>query len=755
MRAILASAARQIVRHPLSSAISIAIVGFAVLTATIGYAVMHSVLLRPLPFSEPDRLAVMRPSLEIHRRLRTDDLNEEKIRADESPLILQSSYVRLGSLTEQQGAAVGRPEIIHYEVSDTFFTVFGVSPLLGRVLTESDAQAEPRAAVLGYQLWRNTFGGNEKVVGTVVDLESTRLLIVGVMRPTFAFPVGANLWTAVAKVPAYPPSFVKLREGATLPQLAAAFPRLDVYSVERLVRPTASNDVIFLFGAGILVFAVACVQLLFLNVARAVATAPQIWVRKALGATQSRLVGDLAAHALLVSGAGVAAAWVLIPSSLDVVGRLLPATLTRGQYLAADWRAFAFSAALALAVAAASVWVALRLAQRVTLGHQLGGVLGHSHTRRFTRTLLVAQLAATTTLLFLCALTIQSMVRISNADLGIDADQVLLARLPAASTAAGRRVNFDEVEREMRAVPNVSDVARGATFPLARGALRGTAALPGVTAFERITVRVNYVTPAFFRTLGMRIVRGESFSDPSDTKVAVINEAFAAHLAPHGDVLGELVQVTAFRGRVIGIASNAVDNTPEIRPDPQIYLIDAGGLGRALFVRTSGNAVTAAALVRKRLSEMLQTEDVSVELFREYAKVAIAPHTTRSLLVSSLAIVGLLMSTMGVAAAMALNVRQQQKEIGLRLALGADRRVVRRRILAHALRTSLLGISGGLAIGVAAALAIQNVFFSVSPINPPAAILVALLVALVALLAAAIPATRAANVDPSAALRQP
>lgn len=750
---LLLAALRSSIRRPAKTIAATFVVAAAVATATTGYAVIDALLLRPLPFKSPHELAVMSQPLEIHRRLRTEDVRRERERADASPLIAGRAFLRSGALSDQQGPAAGETELVHYEISDDFFSILGVTPFLGRTPTRDDTGSNPIPAVVSYSLWRDQLGGDREIIGRVVELNSARVLVLGVMRPHVVFPVGANIWSAVQRAPQQQPSFVRLKPGITVADLANAFPRLDIYPIERLVRPTHSAGLVLVFVGAIVALVIAIAQLAFLNISSTVAAAPQMWTRMALGATPGRLRLDLGAQAVLITAAGTAAAWAVVPFAIRIMGSALPREILRGQELVADGRVFAFSASLAFMVALASMFVGHRLIQRVTMTAMQPGVLGHSQTRRMSRSILLAQIACTTVLLYLCGLSVRSFSHVAAVDLGIDADTVLLARLPFAGRTV-RPGDLDEIERSLAAVPGVASVARSATFPLARGALRGTAVLPGRAEFLPTTVRINYVTPAFFRTLGMRVLSGEGIEDSANTRSAVVNETLARQLALHGGVVGQLIQVTAVRARIVGVVEDVVDNAPDVRSDPHVYVLDAGPLGRTFLIRASGDLAELMPRVRAAFERVPGAQAASVAPFSDYARIATAGYRSRAVVLTSFAIMGTVLSVLGVVASLALAMRQRTREIGLRIALGADSGNIRREVLVGTLATVSAGAALGVVLGALIGSGLRSVLFEMAPIDIGVAATAMAAVTAIAAIAAWFPAGRAARTDPAVALRR-
>lgn len=752
------SALRRLARQPLYAATHVGLIALALLIATATASLVDSLLLRPLPFHRPSELAAMGNPSTIDGRLTPAELDIETARVATSPLIVQRATVRWGFMTELQGPAPGQIDLVHYEVSDDFWNLLGVRPHAGRLFAGAEASGDVPPAILGDALWRVHFEGRQVSLGDVVVVNGFKVRLVGVMPRDFAFPVGANIWTPLKTVPRRPPSFVRIRPGASIAQLAAEFPRLDVYAIDRLVRPEGRIGLFLIGVASLLVLVIAVVQVASVCLSNAVAQSTQIWIRKALGASDRRLVMERLQEALWVTATATGVAWLMLPGVLHALEVTLPREVTRGQVLMADARIFLMSALCALGVVITIAVLARHLAGCVKVSGAQATVIGLRQTRRITGRILVVQFACTAALVYLCGMGLQTFRNVSSADLGFDPNPLLIARvsaMPSAALGAFEGV-ADRIQARLVADESVSGLARASTFPFAAGAFTGTALLPQVPAFEPMTARVTFASIDYFRVLGARFVEGKGFPDRYDSRAVVINETLARYLRQRGPVLGQFLQVTSFRGPVLGVVADIVDRSPDVPREPHAYFMDPGWAAQTFIVRVAaGSTVTAIA---SRVADVVKQEsgvaDVSVAPMRDYARRATAPQQTRLLILLGLSVAGVGLAGTGVMASLLMTVRQRRQEIGLLFALGADVGDVRRIITRACARAATAGTVCGLLVAGGLAHLLRSIFFGVAPISIFSIGFTLVALVAVAVIAAIGPVTVAARIAPGQALRR-
>jgi putative ABC transport system permease protein len=747
---------REVRREPIVAAAVVCIVGVA--TASMGafFAVADGLVFRPLSFVRADELVAVRAPFEIKRRLTAVDVRFERDRMLEDPLIAGRAWAQEAPFIDELNAET--EGIRPYQVSSDFFSFLGAQPVLGQWLHARDAGARPAAAVIGHALWTARFGEDPTIIGRIVTLQGQSYRIAGVMPPTFEFPHGANVWSLIETMPNRMPDYVRLSGGVTLGQLAARYPRLDLMPIDDVARPYSSTSLTLLFGATILLVVIAWIQVVSLVFVRTTVRAREIGIRLALGATPGRLRSQFLAEGLCLAAAGVALAWLVVPALTSSILQLLPPEMLRGQYVAADRRTLTFASVCAFVGTVVAVMAPRDLVSRThpmqTLRGDAIGWRVASNGR--TRTLLVfVQLATTAWLLYLAGMAVSSLERLSNVDIGFDANRVLsvtLGRPEPGKPAGDIQARVADLERELSADRRIEAASQALVRPLKPGSLAGTAKLPRQPAFEPITVRMNFIGRAYFRALGVPIVAGREF-EIDERDAAIVNETMARRLAAHGPVLGQFVQVTANRGRVVGIVADTVDERPDKPTDPQVFFPNRFPIGGHVLVRVSGPPEEVLPAVVSIAQRTWTIGETHVSLMREEYERATVAYRGRAVLLVWLALVALCLSIVGLIGAIAAVVRERHVELAVRLAVGARPRVVTALILRWAL--TLVGsaaITGSLA-GVAAARWAQTLFFGVRPLDPVPVIGTALALGACALLAAWLPALHASRIDPSVTLK--
>ena len=374
-------------------------------------------------------------------------------------------------------------------------------------------------------------------------------------------------------------------------------------------------------------------------------------------------------------------------------------------------------------------------------------------------------------------LAFQSFARVTAVDLGFVPDQVMAISLPTLTdfslarggptsesspsqpTFASRQQRVMETLDAIGRTPGVAAVAAATTYPLTTGALFGAVKVRTPSEVRSVPARMNYVTPQFFRTRGMRIIEGEGFQGRpvagARTTMAVVNETLARTLRTYGPVIGTSIGTNLFPARIVGIVHDCVDDRPDLPTDPQVYLPSDGNFAMKLLVRTAGDSGSMAPKIQTVLKRIWGTAaDRRVVNLEDEMTRATAAYRARTILLGLLALMGLPMALVGLIGSLTYAVRQRTREIGIRIALGAEPRWIRHRVVAQALGCVAAGLLVGLAGGVAAGRWGSSLLFGVQPLDITTIASVALLLATTAWLAAFLPGLRAARVDPAVALRE-
>ncbi|HEU4628648.1 MAG TPA: ABC transporter permease [Gemmatimonadaceae bacterium] len=819
-------AARSFRRAPGFTAAAVAALALGIGANTAVFAVVHAVVLAPLPYAEPERLV----------RLWERNLEQHVEHGPVSP----GTFVELRarSHTLQRLALFGERDMIFSEdgetwqshaaaVSPALFDLLGVRPVLGRALPPEGDRGAPDGRqdemVIGYGLWQRRFGGDPAVVGRTVRMdERWSYTIVGVMPPGFAFPVGTELWVpltygpTVSPVerqfryygmvgqlrPGYTPAQAAQESAAIAARLGAEFPASNAgWSValaplDRSIVGATRPTLLVLLGLAGCVLLIACGNVATLAVARAAARQHETAVRVALGAGRQRLLRQWAAEGLLLALLGGAAGVVVGYWSGRLLLALAPADLPRLEEVAFGGPVLLFALALTGATALmVGLAPALRARRTTPLAAMRGGRTdaGGTGGARPRAWLLGAQVALTMVLTVAAALLLRSFERLQAVDLGYRRHDVLAAevRVPIGRFRANpdrpwfeRAQYYDQLLTELGRLPGVRSVAGITTVPLTgeigSGSLWRTDApgahgrRPPTSAADQWTAAIQVVTPGYFATMGIPVLRGRGFTAddrftqrqltepgaPRPPGVAVVNEAFARRYWPDGDPVGQRVflfddQSYAAYRTIVGVVRDARVEAVAAPASPAVFLPFAQHPGRelSLVLRTDLPPARLVAPVTDRLRAFGAVTVVSVRPLDAVVAGTLARPRFTLLLVASFAALALLIASVGVSGGVGFLVARRTQEIGLRMALGAAPRRVLWLMLREGLRPVLLGLGIGAIGAVAVARAMRVLLYGVPPLDGASFAAAAAILLAAAVVAAVLPARRAAGVDPLRALR--
>ena len=777
----------------------------AVLTLALGnganaalFALVDTVVLRPLPFPQPDRLVSVRELFRGERSaLAPANIADYRVPALESLAAWHS--------VELDVSGTGRPETLFGQaVGADFFAVLGTGPVLGRAfLPEEDRDGGPKVVILSDGLWRSRFGADPAIVGRSVRLDRQPYQVVGVLPPGFVTPgaMGGPREASVLVPAAFPAELLanrgdhetdlvaRLRPGASLAeadaQLRAVSERLardhpDTNREFRAVAIPLDRDVtrdvrasmLLLLGAVGAVLAIACLNVANLQLVRALGRHRELAVCGALGAPRSRLVAGLLIESLLVAGLGGVAGLGLASFLLAGLKTLAPAGTPRLATAALDARVLA---AALVATVATGLFFGLAPALAATRTRAAAvlqvGARQHSSRRvmRWRGALVSGQVALALALLVCAALLMRSMARIGSVALGFETESVVAAqvKLPqeAYPDAARRLAFFEELERRLAARPGVAAVAFVNTLPL-RGGWRTGIQVEGrpVDPEHHDDADAQAVSRGYFRALGIPLLRGRGL-EQTDREgapyVALVNEEFARRFAYGGSVIGKRFR----RGpkapwvTVVGEVGSLRRDGPDADATSQIYLPAAQtGLYPVrlsdVALRGNGGAGALTSLLRAEVEALDAEQPISrVTTLDEALARGVAPRRFGLALLAGFALTALALTLVGIYGVAAYSVGQRIPELGVRVALGAERGRILGLVVRGVLSQVLIGVAAGLALAFAATRALQGLLFQVAPTDPATFAAVPLLLLAAAALAALGPALRATRVDPVTALR--
>ncbi|MGH9349751.1 MAG: ADOP family duplicated permease [Vicinamibacterales bacterium] len=782
----------------------------AVLTLTLGigattaiFSVVHAVVLRPLPFPEPDRVMVVgedwqgRPS-----SASVGNFVDWRTHAQ--------SFAALGAMqTFSFNLSDGdTPErVVGGRVTPTWFDVARIAPLHGRVFTpEEDVPGRDRVVVLSHRLWTRRFGNDPGIVGRDITLNMVNHTVLGVMPPAFDLTASSEeLWTPVAFTPEqmidhdnhYLEVMARLAPGASIDdaraELQLIYARMQAkYPGDQQVRAGVVEPfhrrmvgdyrqrLFVLLGAVGLVLVIACGNVANLLLARGGIRAREIALRAAIGAGRGRIVRQLLTETLvltLLGGIlGVALAWLAVPalvaSSPEGVPRLEQARVDTVVL------AFAIGASVFSALAAGLV-PAVRAASRDLRGtlHD-GGRTGTVGRDRIRSLLVAAEVGLAIILLVGAGLLVRSAVYLQKVDAGFDPRGVLTARLtlPAARYGDPTRVaqSFQEIVATLAETPGVRSAAASTMAPLTPGG-NGNGLLPEGKAFDMknvVQTRLGIVTLDYFRTLRMPLRRGRFFT-ADDRRgaplVMIVNESAARGLFPGDDPIGK--RVGCCEGSpddprwktIVGVVGDVRSLGPAAEARPEFFLpitqapdVAWDWIQRSMTIvmrSQTGDAAAAMSAARAAVRRLDPTLPLyQVRSMDERLQASLAQARFNTLLMLVLGGIGLVLSAIGVYGVIAYFVTQRQQEIGIRMALGARGADVVRMVVRQGLQPVALGLGLGVAGAYAASRVLASSVHGVTTTDPLTFAIVVALLAAVALAATTVPARRAVRVDPTRVL---
>ncbi len=793
----LSLAARRLRRSPGFTAAATATLALAIGANAALFALVDAVVLKPLPYPEAERLvAVVEHGGGGRSSIAPANIADYRVSALES--------LAAWHFTEMDLSEGGRPETLFaHAVGYEFFAVLGTGPTLGRAfLPEEDREGGAKVVILSDGLWRSRFGADPSVVGRTIRLDRLAYEVVGVLPPGFAPPAGMAGRAVSLYVPAAFPAellanrgdhetnlVARLRRGASLAEaqaeigavaerLARDHPdtnrevRAEVVRLDRDVTRDVRGSLLLLWACVAAVLAIACLNVANLQVVRALSRQREMAITNALGASRARLVTGLLVESLLLASLGGLLGLALAQGLLTALVSLAPAGTPRIADAALDLRVLGFSLAVSLATGVLFGLLPALTATRVQPAAVLQTGAREHGTRavlRWRGALLTGQVALALVLVLAATLVVRSMIRLQAMALGFETERVLAVRVKLPETrypdAASRLAFFEELERRIAARPGVEAVAFANNLPLRGGWGTGVqieGRPPGPRGGDDVDAQA--VSRGYFRTLGIPMLRGRGFEE-SDRQgapfVALVNEDYVRRFSPGANVLG-----TRFRRgerapwvSVVGVVGSLRRDGLDADLTPQIYL-PAAQTGiypvrlADVAVRGNGGAGALGALVRAEVLALDPEQPISrVMSLDEALARGVASRRFGLALLAGFAVVALVLTLVGIYGVASYSVGQRVPELGVRVALGADRGRILGLVVRGVLVQVALGVAVGLGLALLATRALGGLLFEVAPTDPATFAAVPVLVVLAAALAALGPALRATRIDPVAALR--
>jgi len=794
---------RQLTRNPGFAVSAVGVLALGIGASVAIFAFVDAVLIKPLPYRDPARLVGLFETTTLGPRYHLSYLDY---------LDWKSMNTSFSGLEAFDGGelplktANGVEAVEDAVISAGFLRLMGVAPVLGRDFhTGEDARAAAPVALLSYAAWQRRYGGQASVLGQTVLLDNVAYQIVGVLPRDFHFAGSdAEFW-----FPLRPGAqedrgshglsgIARLKDGVDLrtaqaemsgiaARLANQYPDADggrgatVELWTELVVGNLRPVLLLLMAGSLLLLGMACVNVASLLLVRSEKRRREIAVRGALGASRSRLVRQFMTEGLMLASLGTALGLALASGAMRLLGLLVPYSMLAGmpylRELGLNWHVLAYAAAVAILIAAIfALTPLLRLggsaaALRDGLAAD-GRTAAGTVWRHLGANLVVLELAAAMVLLTGAGLLAKSLYRLLHTDLGLEASHLAMVHIglpdtPEFAKDAGVAAVARRAIEETRRLPGVESVAVSHHLPVNNSVGGNTTFLvvgrpaPGSNASNEASQRA--VSTGFFSTLKTRLVRGRFFAATDDAAhplVVIVNQAFARRYFSGEDVIGKQIQFDSSLPPVsiVGVTEDMREAALDQEVPPTIYqpFEQAPDSGFFVIVRTTQAPETLVktleALMRGMAPGMMIYSAETME-DRIHNTQSASLHRASAALVGGFAVLALVLSAVGLYGVIAYSVSQRTREIGVRMALGAERGAVSRMVLREAGRLAVAGIAVGLACAVGAAMLMRGLLFGTAPWDATTLAAVAAVLGACTLLASYIPARRAASVNPVEALR--
>jgi putative ABC transport system permease protein len=792
-------AARRLLKSPGFTLAAVATLALGIGATTAIFSVVDAVLLRPLTYRDPSRLVLVWERFAARHQDRNvvnpANYFDWRDRA--------SSFTDLAAFTWTEQTFTGAdPQIVQGRaVTPNFFRTLGAAPELGRVFTSDEAApGGPNVIVLSDGLWRRRFGGDSGIIGRSVPVVGGNAIVLGVMPPAFhAMPWGAEQYWAPFRLDPndrvrhgrYAMVVGRLRPGVTAAQAQAQmdvitrsleqeYPDFDtgwdanVVSLTEQVVGSARGALLVVLGAVTLVLLIAVANVGNLMLVRAEARQQELALRTALGASRLRLVRQWLVESTLVSLAGGAAGVLLARWGVDLLVATAPPGVPRLAEIAVDPRILGVAAVVSCTVGiVAGLPAALGVTARglaAGLRSGSGRTTADRPTRRWRNGMVVAQVSLALVLMTGAGLLVRSLQRLSAVDPGFDATGVMTVGvdLPQATYADNARQAsfFAQLTERIRSFPAVSAVGAISFIPLT-GPGAATrfwiVGRPAPPPGEWTSADIRIVDPGYFGAMRIPLRRGRPFTAADGANappVIVINETMAKRFWSGADPIGARLQVSwahpDARPAIIGVVGDVRASALDADVHPTIYYVEAQEptASMTVVVRHRSDPATLVSMVRQTVRDLDRDVPLGdVAAMPTLVTRSMADRRYPMLLLSGFAMLAVVLSAVGLYGLLSYTVARRNHEIGVRVALGADRADVLRMVLGDGARLVLAGIAIGAIAAALAARTLGHLLYGVGPTDPMTFGAVAGLLAVVALVASYVPASRATKVDPMVALR--
>ncbi len=793
------------------SAAAIIVLALGIGANTAIFSVVNAVLLRPLPFRDPARLVQV---WHVPPAKSFPGMTEFAVSAanfidwQQQNDVFDKMAIYTGSSLNLTGRE--QPEALQgAAVSADFFSTLQVQPMLGRTFTpDEDRQGKNHAVILTYGLWKSRFAANPNIAGQSVNLDGESYIVTGVMDPKFKFPGWAQYWTPMGwtdkeravRGEHHYMVIARLKVNAPVPQaqaqmnaisarLAQQYPEDDKGwgAVVIPLREQLVSDVrpalLVLLGAVAFVLLIACANVANLVLAKTFGRRKEIAIRVALGASGRRIVQQILAETLLLSLAGGALGLLLAHSGIALILKFLSDNLPKSTEVSLDASVLAFTVFISIFTGVvAGLLPAIRMTKtnvNDALKQGLGKTDSDSGGRRTRSVLVVSEVALSLILLVGAGLMIRSLWLLSTLDAGFDPHHVLTMTMVVPrnkySRPAEETAFFDRVLLKVRALPGVVSAGLIDDLPLNSEGSHQPFAIEGrpVQAMsDQPEVDTRTITPGYLTSLRIPVRRGRDLSSadgPDRPGVVLISESMAKRFWPNEDPIGRHLTMTFFPDKVreiVGIVGDVkLDGMDTAASSATVYLpasqLSGSSLGEwhsspmQLAVRTQSQPSSLVSAVTGAIHSIDTDQPVTdIMSMDDVVDSSLSQRRFSMLLLAAFAVLALLLAAVGIYSVLAFAVRRRVREIGIRVALGAEVKDILRLVITEGMKPALIGLLLGVAGALALGRVLASFIYGVAAYDPLTFAAVATLLAAVALLASIIPAYRAARIEPTRALRE-
>ncbi len=782
------------------SAVAIIALGLGIGANTAIFSVVNSVLLKPLPYPESDRIVY------FEGQNPSQGISDSNISFPDFVDWSKQQNLFTGTAAYWVGNAnLGRegaePERVPYAgVTTDFFSVLKVQPVLGRSLIPADDDQPDtlKVAILSHDLWKRRFGSDPNIIGRQIFVSARPLTVIGVMGPNFDYPRNTQIWTNSSVEPAKErrenrsySAIARLQPGVDLKQaqtqitsvnaaLATSFPETNkawdarlVVLQDLLVREVRPS-LLALLAAVSFVLLIACANLANLLLARAAARQKEIAIRNAMGASRARVLRQMLTESVLLSFLGGTCGIFLSLWLTDILRSLLPKDTLQLSQAGVDYQVMAFGIGLSVLTGIIFGLAPALQVSKLDVSSSLkeGGRSGEGHRQTGARSmLLIGEVALSLVLLIGAGLLIKSFIRLQDVPPGFNPKNVLIASIAIPSAKykenAKRPEFFRQLLTRLETMPGVEAVGGSINLPFgASGYAIGRGVIPEgrpMTVDESLSVNFYTITGNYFRALQIPLQAGRVFDDRdtnSAPKTAVINETLARKcFGSAQNAIGKRLTIWRdedFPREVVGVVGDTKTSSLDREGGEQIYVPHAQDPSwnfMALVIRTSTNPTAFAATLRREVQSMDKDQPIyNIRTMQEVADNSISTRRVSMQLFAVFAGAALLLAALGIYGVIAYSVTQRTQEIGIRMALGAQKSDVLQLILRQGLTLTIIGVGVGIAGAFGLTHLITSLLFGVEAVDPGIFGGISLFLMVVAALACYLPARRAANVDPLKAL---